>query len=104
MYMLQKTESLGMSPMQGAFLISIINAVNSVSRVLTGWVSGMQCANSIFISSVSMTVGGLATIACALFTTYPQLALYATVYGACIGQFSNNTVLLKIKDAGVEET
>ncbi|KAI0217200.1 hypothetical protein LSAT2_030929 [Lamellibrachia satsuma] len=84
-YLPQKTMHVGISSRDGAFLISIINATNTVSRVLVGWISNKPRFDCIIISSVAMTLGGVATILCPLCNTYPLLALYAAVYGVCIG-------------------
>ncbi|KAI0217198.1 hypothetical protein LSAT2_030927 [Lamellibrachia satsuma] len=102
MYMLEKTDGLGISSQRGALLISAINVMSSISRVMTGWVSGMHCANSVVISSVAMTIGGLATISCTFCTTYYQLVLYAVVFGTCIASYISLQSVITVDLVGLD--
>ena len=86
MYLLLKTESLGISNQQGALLFSIINIVATIARVVTGWVAGMPCASSVVLSSSGMIAAGVVTVLCVFSSTYTQLVIYAVVFGTSIGR------------------
>ncbi|KAK2182534.1 hypothetical protein NP493_350g01041 [Ridgeia piscesae] len=87
MYLPQRSRNLGITPIDGAFLISIINVTNTVSRVLVGWMTDMPRVDCVCISSAMMTLGGVATMLSPMCTTYTLLAVYAAVYGMCIASF-----------------
>ncbi|KAK2182537.1 hypothetical protein NP493_350g01027 [Ridgeia piscesae] len=102
MYLLLKTDSLGISTQKGALLFSCINIMSTISRVVTGWVTSMDFANSIIISSTGMTVAGVATVLCAFSSTYSLLVMYAVVYGISIAAFISLQSIIIVDLVGLD--
>ena len=78
--------SFGLSRGKAAMLLSIIGGSSTVTRVVIGWVSDQPWANCVVINNCALIVGGGATIVCPFCQTFPLLAVYALVFGCCIGK------------------
>ncbi|XP_052771322.1 monocarboxylate transporter 12-like [Mya arenaria] len=83
-------QSIGFTSKASAILVSVIGILNTVFRVVSGWVSDQPWANPIIIYSVATILGGAATSLVAHYTVYWVLVAYCVLYGICIGTIMTN--------------
>ena len=57
-----------------------------------GWMSDRSWADCLMINNVALIVGGIATILCPFCNTYVLLAMYASVFGLCIGEHLHSLI------------
>ncbi|XP_052255650.1 monocarboxylate transporter 12-B-like isoform X2 [Dreissena polymorpha] len=81
----------GMSSSQSAWIISSIGIVNSIGRILVGWVSDKPCTDALSINNVALIVGGVFTMFVPLYKAYAMIITYAVIFGLCIGALFDAT-------------
>ena len=74
-----------MTSKEGAILISIIGALNTVGRVLVGWVCDRSWSDAVVINSAAVVVGGAATMFVPYYGSFGLLATYSVVFGLAAG-------------------
>ena len=82
-----------MTSKQGAILISIIGALNTVGRVLVGWVCDRSWSDAIIINSAAVVVGGATTMFVPYYGSFGLLATYSVIFGLAAGM-----LLLSLRD------
>lgn len=89
-YIPDLADDFGMSSQQGAMLISIIGILNTVARVLVGWLADRPWADALKINSVALLIGGGTTMFVPYYSHFGAMATYCVVFGICIGMYSQN--------------
>ncbi len=79
----------GYSREQAVMLVSIIGLVNTAGRVLCGWICDKSWADALKIYNCALIVGGVATAVCTWLQYYPLLAVYAGLFGLCVGKLGS---------------
>ena len=80
-------EDCGMTSQQSALIISIIGILNTVARVMVGWIADRPWADALILNSVALVVGGVSTMFVPYFVNFGLMATYAVVFGVAIGKF-----------------
>lgn len=87
MYLVDRATQLGISPDNGAMLLSVIGITNTIGRVICGWISDMPNVSPFLINNIALILGGSFTIILPIyFNTFSLLILYASVFGLSIGK------------------
>ena len=76
-----------MTSQESALLISIIGILNTVARVLVGWVADRPWADALILNSVALVVGGVTTMFVPYYGSFGIMATYSVVFGVAIGRF-----------------
>ena len=87
-YLPDLAEDYGMTSQQSALLISIIGILNTVSRVLVGWVADRPWADALLLNSVALVIGGVSTMFVPYYSNFGTMATYSVVFGVAIGRQS----------------
>ena len=92
-YIPDLAEDYGMTSQQSAMLISIIGILNTVSRVVVGWVADRPWADALILNSVALVIGGASTMFVPYYASFGLMATYSIVFGIAIGMSSINSWL-----------
>ena len=84
-YIPDHSEDSGMTTKQSSILIAIFGIVNTVGRVICGWIADRSWCDKIILKSGSVLVGGVATMFVSYYITFEMMALYSTVFGLSTG-------------------
>ncbi|XP_050415574.1 monocarboxylate transporter 12 [Patella vulgata] len=103
MYIPPLAQDLGISAQKAAFLISIIGIVNTVGRVLTGYISDQVWADCLLINNIALIIGGIATILVPFYTNFGILAAYCCVFGLSIAVFVSLRSIIMVELMGLEK-
>ena len=90
-YIPDLAEDYGMTSQQSAMLISIIGILNTVSRVIVGWVADRPWADALILNSVALVIGGASTMFVPYYASFGLMATYSIVFGIAIGMSSMNS-------------
>ena len=63
----------------------ISGIVNTVARVICGWISDRPWADALVINNLALMIGGVSTIAAPFCFNYVTFATYTAVFGCTIG-------------------
>ena len=74
-----------MTSQESALLISIIGILNTVARVLVGWLADRPWADALILNSVALVVGGVSTMFVPYYGSFGVMATYSVVFGVAIG-------------------
>ena len=85
-----------MTSQQSALLISIIGILNTVSRVLVGWVADRPWADALLLNSVALVIGGVSTMFVPYYSNFGTMATYSVVFGVAIGRVLGNQKYLAV--------
>ena len=83
-----------MTPQQSGVLIAIFGIVNTVGRVLCGWLADRTWCDEIILNSVFLIVGGILTFFVPAYSTFTLMASYCAVYGLVAGNEDKTTFIL----------
>ena len=78
--------------MQGAWVISTIGIVNTVGRLLVGYVSDKPWADAILINTIALGIAGGTTMFVPFYTEFSVLIMYAIAFGFSIGKICLKTL------------
>ena len=81
---------------QSAWVISAIGIVNTVGRILVGWVSDKSWADAVLINTVALVVAGVSSMFVPLYSWYPALIIYSIVFGFSIGEWYPALIIYSI--------
>ena len=79
-------EAAGMTSQEAGVLIAIFGVVNTIGRVLCGWIADRACCDEIFLNSVFVLLGGVLTCFVPTYTTFALMASYCAVFGLVTGK------------------
>jgi hypothetical protein len=85
---------MGMTPQEGAILISIIGITNTVGRATAGWLIDRPWVEPIKLNMGWLIGGGVATIFVTKYTTFIPLSIYCGLFGLTIGKYDIKSALI----------
>ncbi|KHJ40252.1 hypothetical protein D918_09695 [Trichuris suis] len=101
LYLPRQAEMLGNSAELSSLLLSIIGIVNTIGRVVCGWIADRPEVDCIVIVNCANFVTGISTMLLPHFITYPLLSLYCCLFGAGIGALMSMRSLVTLKLVGI---
>ncbi|XP_045164709.1 monocarboxylate transporter 3-like [Mercenaria mercenaria] len=96
-------EEFGVTSQEGAWLISIIGILNTVTRVAAGWLADRSWADPTKINGVLLTLCGIATLFVPKYSNYGVMATYCAFFGICIAVFVSYRPIITSKLLGIEK-
>merc|ERR1712071_569393 len=69
-YIIDAAKLKGISETDAPFLISIIGIINTVGRLLVGWLSDFPFVDSLFVTNVCIAVSGISVFCVPLCSDY----------------------------------
>jgi predicted MFS family arabinose efflux permease len=84
------------------YLVMILGFVNLGARVLCGFISDHPKVDPLAVSNWAVILGGLATIAAPLLTTFWQYALYCVPFAFGVGCFASMRSIICVELLGLE--
>ncbi|XP_045207943.2 monocarboxylate transporter 3-like [Mercenaria mercenaria] len=102
-YIPDLADEFGMTSQQGAMLISIIGILNTVARVLVGWLADRPWADPLKINSVALLIGGVATMFVPYYSHYGAMSTYCVVFGISIAVFVSYRSIIMAELLGIEK-
>lgn len=67
----------------------MLGACNTIFRVVAGYIADLPKVDSVLVHNLSVIIAGVATCLVCFFNNWQLLAIYAGVFGACIGMLIN---------------
>lgn len=102
-YIPDLADDFGMTPKEGAMLISIIGILNTGARVLVGWLADRSWADALKINSVALIIGGVATMFVPYYSHFGAMATYCVVFGISIAVFVSYRSIIMAELLGIEK-
>ena len=68
-------------------LLSILGGLNTIGRLIFGFISDMTVFNRTWIYILCLTISGLSTISMSFAHSYSMMALYCAIFGLTCGNF-----------------
>ncbi|KAL4229058.1 hypothetical protein ACF0H5_012096 [Mactra antiquata] len=93
----------GMTSSQSAWIISSIGIINTVARIVVGWVSDKPWADSILINTAALILTGVITIFVPYYKIYPLYILYAVLFGFGIAVFVSLRSIIIVELLGIDK-
>lgn len=59
----------------------------TLGRIMCGWICDRSWSDPLKIYNGALIIGGTATVACVWMKLYVLQAIYAAIFGLCIGEF-----------------
>ncbi|XP_065568498.1 monocarboxylate transporter 5-like isoform X2 [Artemia franciscana] len=88
---------------EASILISVIGIANTVGRVGCGALADHPKVDSLLVTNVALTIGGIVTIMCPIMSTYTLLMIYAVLFGVSIAAFASLRSILLVELLGLEK-
>lgn len=86
-YIVDLATDLGIEKEQASHLLSIIGIVNTISRILLGYISDKSWANRLWVFNTCLVICGSATAVSVLCYNFKTLIIYAIVFGFTSGAY-----------------
>lgn len=102
-YIPDLVEDYGMTSQQSALLISIIGILNTVARVMVGWIADRPWADALILNSIALVVGGISTMFVPYFSSFGLMATYSVVFGVAIAVFVSLRSIIMAELLGIEK-
>jgi len=80
-YIIDAAKLKGISETDAPFLISIIGIINTVGRLLVGWLSDFPFVDSLFVTNVCIAVSGISVFCVPLCSDYISFCAVSAVFG-----------------------
>ncbi|CAH8448913.1 unnamed protein product [Schistosoma turkestanicum] len=101
-FLKDNAQQLGTSESSASYLLAYLGGLNTVGRILTGWLSDQSWANVLYINNISLVTSGLLTSLVPLVTVYGGLVGYACIYGLSISAFISVRTILIVQVLGLD--
>ena len=85
-YVPERAIELGVSPRHASLLISLMGVSNVAARLIFGWIADHSEGIRFYFAGIVFVLGGAATICAFFYVTYPLMAAFSVVFGACSGR------------------
>ncbi|XP_052805374.1 monocarboxylate transporter 12-like isoform X2 [Mya arenaria] len=102
-YLPDITSKYGMSSSQSAWIISTIGIVNTVARILVGYVSDKSWADAILINTVALVIAGVTSMFVPFYRIYAVLIVYAILFGFSIAAFVSLRSIIIVELLGIDK-
>lgn len=94
---------LGIHESKANLLLSILGACNTVSRIITGFISDLPRVDVIVIQNVAAILAGTATCLVPFLDSYVLLAIYAAFFGVTIAAFIALRSIVMVEMLGLQK-
>ncbi|XP_055320717.1 monocarboxylate transporter 12-B-like [Sitodiplosis mosellana] len=94
---------IGVSSEDASHLLSIIGIVNTVGRVILGYISDRPCINRLWVYNICLIICGIATGMSLLCFDYETLIVFAIVFGFTSGAYITLTSVIITDLFGLEK-
>lgn len=92
----------GVSEASASIVLSVLGACNTISRIITGFISDRPNVDVIVIQNVAAILSGLATALVLFFNTYALMCCYAAFFGVFIAAFIALRSIVMVEMLGLE--
>jgi len=102
-YIIDAAKIKGISDTDAPFLISIIGIINTVGRLVVGWLSDFPFVDSLFVTNVCILVSGAAVFAVPLCVDYIGFCAVAAVFGLFSSAYIALTSIVLVDLLGIAQ-
>ena len=102
-YIKDKALDLGIPSKDASFLLAVIGIVNTVGRIVLGYISDKPWLDRLWLYNIALTICGIATALSAFCLDYVSLAIYCAVFGLTIGAYVGLTSVIVVDLFGLEK-
>lgn len=95
-------EQEGITPEQGAFILSVVGIANTLGRIVSGWLSDFAWVDSLFVVTCSLVCSSVCVFLFPFVTTYEMLLLLGFVFGLSIAAYISLTSIVLVDLLGLE--
>ena len=92
----------GISSDEAAFLLSIIGISNTLGRVLTGWISDLECVDSVFVVNVSLVLSSATLFTMPFMTDIVSFGVLSSLFGLFIAAYIALTSIVLVDFCGID--
>ena len=92
----------GVEKDEAAFLLSIIGISNTVGRVFTGFISDLQCVDSLFVVNISLILSSVSLFTMPFLTDITSYAIISSLFGLFIAAYIALTSIVLVDLCGIE--
>jgi len=102
-YIIDAAKIKGISETDAPFLISIIGIINTVGRLVVGWLSDFPFVDSLFVTNVCILVSGAAVFAVPLCFNYIGFCAVAAIFGLFSSAYIALTSIVLVDLLGIAQ-
>merc|ERR1712127_467788 len=102
-YIIDAAKIKGISDTDAPFLISIIGIINTVGRLVVGWLSDFPFVDSLFVTNVCILVSGATVFAVPLCVDYIGFCAVAAVFGLFSSAYIALTSIVLVDLLGIAQ-
>ena len=92
----------GVEKDEAAFLLSIIGISNTVGRVFTGFISDLQCVDSLFVVNISLILSSVSLFTMPFLTDMTSYAIISSLFGLFIAAYIALTSIVLVDLCGIQ--
>ena len=92
----------GISGDEAAFLLSIIGISNTLGRVLTGWISDLECVDSVFVVNVSLILSSATLFTMPFMADIVSFGVLSSLFGLFIAAYIALTSIVLVDFCGID--
>ncbi|XP_037070170.1 LOW QUALITY PROTEIN: monocarboxylate transporter 12-like [Pollicipes pollicipes] len=101
MYLVDRAILLGIDQSSATFIISLIGIMNTVGRVVCGWISDHPRVDALVVNNGAIILAGVASVLSPSFQSYEMLMAYGIVFGLAIACFASLRSILVVEMLGL---
>ncbi|XP_027761539.1 monocarboxylate transporter 5 isoform X2 [Empidonax traillii] len=102
-HLVARARTLGMSSMDGSYLISVAGITEMLSQLLSGWVADQNWTKKYHFHVTYLVLSGITNLLGPLATTFPQLLAYTVAFSVFCGGFMALVLPVLVDLVGVEK-
>ncbi|XP_051627640.1 monocarboxylate transporter 5 isoform X2 [Manacus candei] len=102
-HLVARAKTLGMSSMDGSYLISVAGITEMLSQLLSGWVADQNWTKKYHFHVTYLVLSGLTNLLGPLATTFPLLLAYTVAFSVSCGGFMALVLPVLVDLVGVEK-
>ncbi|XP_037828324.1 monocarboxylate transporter 12 [Lucilia sericata] len=102
-FLVPRAELAGMDTGSALGVVSGIGLINTIARILCGFVSSFPSVKPLWLNNIAITAGGVATIFSGVVITSASQWTFAVLFGLCIACFSALRSLIAVEMIGLEK-
>ena len=93
--------SLGFSPQNASFLISMVGITNTVGRVISGWVTDIPSVSPLVVTIIATLVGGIFPVLMPIGGSYTTVMVICGLFGFVISALPTVTTGVIVDMLGI---
>ncbi|NWI60578.1 MOT5 protein, partial [Calyptomena viridis] len=102
-HLVARARTLGMSSMDGSYLISVAGITEVLSQLLSGWVADQNWTKKYHFHVTYLLLSGIINFLGSLATTFPLLLGYTVAFAVCCGGFMALVLPVLVDLVGLEK-